>query len=135
MTVRVDQARYHRGTVQPHHPGAGFRRGTHGGGRAERRDPAIAHQHALGAADGRHRDELGILDDELHWHAFLTVARYLEASQLTPGGFPASGVSVTAWMSWPIPAAWPVTQRRSGRGSPRTGTCSCAACCRQSESG
>jgi hypothetical protein len=23
---------------------------------------------------------------------------------------------VTVWMSWPIPAAWPVTQWRSGRG-------------------
>ena len=69
VAVGVDQAGYHRGAVQPHHGGARFCSSAHSGGRANRGDPAIAHQHALGAAGGRHRNELGILDKQLHWRA------------------------------------------------------------------
>ena len=84
MTVRVDQAGYHRGTVQPHHRGARFRRCAHGGSRADHGDPAVAHQHALGAAGGCHRNELGILDDELHSLASLAVTQHRYWHSLMP---------------------------------------------------
>ena len=84
MAVRVDQAGYHRGTVQPYHRGTGFRRGAHGGSRADRGDPAIAHQHALGAAGGRHRNELGILDDQLHSLASLAATQHRYRYSLMP---------------------------------------------------
>jgi hypothetical protein len=66
MAVGVDQTRYYRGAVQPHHGGARLRPGAYGGSRANRGDPPIAHQHAVCAAARRHRDEFGILDDQLH---------------------------------------------------------------------
>ena len=66
MAVGVDQAGYHRGTVQPHHRGTRFRRGAHAAG-ADRGDPAIAHQHAPGGPAARGEvSEAGTLDNQLH---------------------------------------------------------------------
>ena len=83
VAVGVDQAGYHRGTIQPQHGGARFCRSAHGGGRANSGDPAIAHQHALGAAGVRHRNEVGILDDELHWLASSAVTKHRYSYSLT----------------------------------------------------